>query len=148
MHARYKDLAQVEWAFRCAKTTHLDMRPIFVRRADRTRGHALVVMLAYRLIQELASRWSALDLTVHIDMLASLCLVEVQVNGRVPFNQIPQPSQAIQSLLDAARLRLPSALPGKKGRVHQGQAPKQTKTQITPGTYDANPIVVKRERPL
>jgi Transposase DDE domain len=119
VHARYKDLAQVEWAFRCAKTVHLDMRPIFVRRASRTRGHALVVMLAYRLIQELASRWSALDLTVQegIDMLASLCLVEVQVNGQVPFNQIPQPSQAIQSLLDAACVRLPSALPGKKGSV-------------------------------
>ena len=43
VHARYKDLAQVEWAFRCAKTVHLEMRPIFVRRASRTRGHALVV---------------------------------------------------------------------------------------------------------
>jgi hypothetical protein len=95
------------------------MRPIFVRRASRTRGHALVVMLAYRLIQELASRWSALDLTVQegIDMLASLCLVEVQVNGQVPFSQIPQPSQAIQGLLDAARVCLPSGLPGKKGSV-------------------------------
>ena len=119
VHARYKDLAQVEWAFRCAKTVHLQMRPIFVRRASRTRGHALVVMLAYHLIQELAARWSALDLTVQegIDMLASLCLVEVQVNGQVPFNQIPQPSQAIQCLLDAARVRLPSALPGKKRGV-------------------------------
>ena len=119
VHARYKDLAQVEWAFRCAKTVHLEMRPIFVRRASRTRGHALVVMLAYRLIQELAARWSALDLTVQegIDLLASLCLVEVQVNGQVPFNQIPQPSETIQALLDAARVRLPSALPGKKGGV-------------------------------
>lgn len=119
VHARYKDLAQVEWAFRCAKTVHLEMRPIFVRRASRTRGHALVVMLAYRLIQELAARWSALDLTVQegIDLLASLCLVEVQVNGQVPFNQIPQPSETIQALMDAARVRLPSALPGKKGGV-------------------------------
>jgi hypothetical protein len=119
VHARYKDLAQVEWAFRCAKTVHLEMRPIFVRRASRTRGHALIVMLAYRLIQELAARWSALDLTVQegIDLLASLCLVEVQVNGQVPFNQIPQPSETIQALLDAARVRLPSALPGKKRSV-------------------------------
>jgi hypothetical protein len=119
VHARYKDLAQVEWAFRCAKTVHLEMRPIFVRRASRTRGHALVVMLAYRLIQELAARWSALDLTVQegIDLLASLCLVEVQVSGQVPFNQIPQPSETIQALLDAARVRLPSALPGKKRSV-------------------------------
>jgi len=119
VHARYKDLAQVEWAFRCAKTVHLEMRPIFVRRATRTRGHALVVMLAYRLVQELAQRWSQLDLTVQegIDMLASLCLIEVRVNGQVPFNEIPQPSEDIQALLDAARVSLPSALPGKKTGV-------------------------------
>lgn len=119
VHARYKDLAQVEWAFRSAKTAHLEMRPIFVRRATRTRGHALVVMLAYRLIQELAARWRTLDLTVQegIDMLASLCLVEVQVNGQVPFTQIPQPSEAIQALLDAAHVSLPSGLPGKNASV-------------------------------
>jgi hypothetical protein len=95
------------------------MRPVFVRRATRTRGHALVVMLAYRLIQELAARWRTLDLTVQegIDMLASLCLVEVQVNGQVPFTQIPQPSGAIQALLDAAQVSLPSGLPGKDASV-------------------------------
>ena len=115
----YKDLAQVEWAFRCAKTAQLEMRPIYVRRASRTRGHALVVMLAYRLVQELAQRWSQLDLTVQegIDMLASLCLIEVRVNAQVPFNEIPQPSEDIQALLDAARVSLPSALPGKKNGV-------------------------------
>jgi hypothetical protein len=42
-----------------------------------------------------------------------------QVNGQVPFNQMPQPSQTIQSLLDAARVRPPSGLAGKEGqRVH------------------------------
>jgi transposase len=119
VHQRYKDLAQVEWAFRCAKTAHLEMRPIYVRRATRTRGHALVVMLAYRLVQELAQRWSHLDLTVQegIDMLAGLCLIEVRVNAQVPFNEIPQPSEDIQALLDAARVSLPSALPGKKRSV-------------------------------
>lgn len=119
VHQRYKDLAQVEWAFRCANTVQLEMRPIYVRRATRTRGHALVVMLAYRLVQELAQRWRQLDLTVQegIDMLASLCLVEVCVNGQVPFNEIPQPSEDIQALLDAAGVRLPSALPGKQRSV-------------------------------
>ena len=119
VHARYKDLAQVEWAFRSAKTAHLEMRPIHVRRETRTRGHALVVMLAYRLIQELAARWSPLDLTVQegIAQLASLCLVEVSVNGQVPFSKIPEPSEDVQSLLDHARVSLPSALQGKKPKV-------------------------------
>ena len=64
VHDRYKDLALVEWAFRESKTVHLEMRPIYVRRESRTRGHAFVVMLAYTLIKELAIRWQPLDLTV------------------------------------------------------------------------------------
>lgn len=119
VHERYKDLAQVEWAFRTAKTAHLEMRPIFVRLATRTHDHALVVMLAYRLIQELATRWSPLNLTVEegIAQLGGLCLVEVTVNGQVPFSKIPQPSAEVQVLLDSARVTLPSALPGTKPKI-------------------------------
>ena len=53
IHDRYKDLALVEWAFRTSKTGHLEMRPLFLRREARTRGHAFVVELAYRMIQTL-----------------------------------------------------------------------------------------------
>jgi len=31
IHSRYKDLAQVEWAFRTSKTVQLEMRPVNVR---------------------------------------------------------------------------------------------------------------------
>jgi transposase len=119
VHARYKDLAQVEWAFRTAKTTHLEMRPLYVRLETRTRGHALVVMLAYRLVQELSLRWNSLDLTVQegIDQLAQLCLVEVQVKNQVPYVQIPEPNAEIHQLLKLAGVKLPSALPGPKGKV-------------------------------
>ena len=64
VHDRYKDLAQVEWAFRTSKTAHLECRPIHVRLATRTRGHVLVVMLAYRIVAELRRRWQSLDVTV------------------------------------------------------------------------------------
>ena len=47
IHERYKDLALVESAFRSCKTVHLEMRPVYVRLATRTRAHAFVVMLAY-----------------------------------------------------------------------------------------------------
>jgi len=46
------------------KTGHLEMRPLFLRNAERTRGHALVVMLAYRIVQELADCWAPFDFTV------------------------------------------------------------------------------------
>ena len=64
IHNRYKDLALVEWAFRTSKTVQLEMRPVNVRLENRTRGHAFVVMMAYRIVKELAYLWASLDLTV------------------------------------------------------------------------------------
>ena len=45
----YKDLANVERAFRCLKTIDLEVRPIHHRLADRVRAHVLLCMLAYYL---------------------------------------------------------------------------------------------------
>jgi hypothetical protein len=115
VHERYKDLALVEWAFRESKTVHLEMRPIYVRRKSRTRGHAVVVMLAYTIIKELATRWQPLDLTVKegIDQLATLCLTEVRINDQAPYHQVPTPRDTLQRLLDAAQVRLPKILPSR-----------------------------------
>src|SRR6202795_2760948 len=78
VHDRYKDLAQVEWAFRDSKSVHLEMRPVYLRAENRTRGHALVVMLAYLMAQELRRRWRDSDLTVQegLHRLAGLCVTE------------------------------------------------------------------------
>lgn len=119
VHERYKDLASVEWAFRTCKTVHLEARPVYVRRASRTRGHALVVMLAYTLVAELARCWQNLDVTVPegIAALATLCTSEVSLGGRASFQSIPEPSAAVAQLLSAANVRLPLALPPRGGRV-------------------------------
>lgn len=45
----YKQLANVERAFRSLKTVDLEIRPIHHRRADRVRAHVLLCMLAYYL---------------------------------------------------------------------------------------------------
>jgi hypothetical protein len=119
VHERYKDLAGVEWAFRTCKTVHLEARPVYVRRASRTRGHALVVMLAYTLVAELARCWQHLDVTVPegIAALTTLCTSEVSLAGRASFQSIPEPSAAVAQLLSAAAVRLPLALPTRGGRV-------------------------------
>ena len=85
MHDRYKDLAQVKWAFRDSKSAHLEMRPVYLRAENRTRGHAVVVMLAYLMAQELRRRWRDIDLAVRegLDRLAGLCVTEVRVGGRL-----------------------------------------------------------------
>jgi len=119
VHGRYKDLALVEWAFRTSKTVELEMRPIHVRLASRTRGHAFVVLLAYRIAQELARRWRDIDATVQegLDELTTLCATELLVNGRPRCNCIPQPRPSVRQLLAAAAVRLPEALPCKAVRV-------------------------------
>jgi transposase len=119
VHDRYKSLAQVEWAFRSCKTMHLEMRPIHVRLASRTRGHALVVMLAYRIVAELARCWQQLDLTVAegIAELASLCAIEVYVQDRPQLNRIPQPRESVKQLLAAADIQLPSNVLCRKAKV-------------------------------
>jgi hypothetical protein len=109
VHDRYKDLASVEYAFRTCKTGHLEVRPIFVRRAERTRAHAFVVMLAYQIIQYLASCWSPLDVTVAegLHALTTLCLVEVSPTQAPSYHCIPIPRDAIAQLLHRADITLP-----------------------------------------
>jgi len=109
VHERYKDLALVEQAFRTSKTVQLELRPIHVRRELSTRGHALVVMLAYRLVRELAQRWREVDLTVGegLQKLSALCAIEVVVGGQNACLQLPEPSAEVARLIELARVSLP-----------------------------------------
>jgi len=109
VHDRYKDLASVEQAFRSCTTVHLEVRPIFLRRAARTRAHALVVLLAYQIIRSLASCWSAFDVTVEegLHALTTLCLVEVAPKHAPSYHCLPTPHDAIARLLHSADITLP-----------------------------------------
>jgi hypothetical protein len=113
IHDRYKDLTQVEQAFRTCKTAHLEMRPIHVRTAEHTRGHVLVVMLAYLIRRELSRAWASLDATVEegLHQLQTLCVTEVKVEGGGSCLRIPTPSTAAAALLKALKIRLPEVLP-------------------------------------
>lgn len=111
VHDRYKDLASVEQAFRSCKTVHLEVRPIFLRLAERTRAHALVVMLAYQIIRYLASCWNAFDVTVEegLQALTTLCLVEVAPKHAPSYHCLPTPRDTIARLLHSADIKLPKA---------------------------------------
>jgi hypothetical protein len=119
VHDRYKDLALVEQAFRTCKTTYLELRPWYVRTEASTRGHALVVMLAYLIIRELRQAWGHLNLTVEegVAQLATLCALEVRVPGQEPFCRVPKPRGTSQRLLEAVGVQLPAVLPQRKGDV-------------------------------
>jgi transposase len=118
IHDRYKDLAQVERAFRTFKSGHLEVRPTFVRTEASTRGHVFVVMLAYLLERELDKHWRGLDVTLEegIDELGSLRGIEMTIRGAT-CQRVPTPTGLSKQLLEAADIKLPNVLPLRKVHV-------------------------------
>jgi len=118
VHDRYKDLTFVEKAFREMKTVELELRPVNVRLASRTRGHVFVVMLAYRITQELSKRWESLNIEVSegIDELTSLCTTVIRVKSIV-LHKIPKPRELSATLLELADVDLPEFFPHRNVNV-------------------------------
>jgi len=109
VHERYKDLAQVESAFRLLKSS-LDVRPMWHRRADRTRGHVFVAMLSLLLLEEFQRRIEELDTTTEaaIDALNNIQLSELKI-GNSAVKKLPSTLRPDQSaILTALKLHLPS----------------------------------------
>ncbi len=82
-HERYKDLSLVEFAFRTMKTTIEELRPIFVRKQERTRGHVFVVMLAYMITKYISDRVYDLGYTrkFAIESLDKIQYIEYNFKG-------------------------------------------------------------------
>ena len=119
IHDRYKDLTEVERAFRTFKTDFLEVRPVYVQTEKSTRGHVLVVMLAYMIIRILRSAWRKFDLTVEegLKQLSTLCSMEMKVKNQALCLKIPRPRENSRQLLKALDIRMPVALPHRKVRV-------------------------------
>jgi transposase len=118
IHARYKDLTQVEEAFRTIKNGHLKVQPTYVRTEESTRGYVFVMMLAYLLERELDKYWRSLEVTVAegIDELGSLRGIEMG-SGQLSYQRVPEPTGLTQQLLAAADIILPKVLPLRKVHV-------------------------------
>lgn len=101
---RYGDLQQVERDFRDMKTSLLEIRPLFLRKASRTRGHALVSMLALKLVRELRRRVQPLGLTVGdaLERLEAVRLVSL-VDPKLGLWRLPsrwdKPQQEVLTVL-------------------------------------------------
>jgi len=119
IHDRYKDLAEVEQAFRTCKTAMLEMRPWYVQREESTRGHALVVMLAYLITHHLRQAWLHLDLTVQegLNQLSMLCSTKMVIKDQGSCHRIPSPGDVAAKLLEEANVRLPRVLPHLRAHV-------------------------------
>jgi transposase len=118
VHDRYKDLAMVESAFRTVKSD-LDVRPVYVRTEENTRGHVLVVMLAYMIVRELDKAWEQLYLTVEegLRSLSTLTVLEVSYDKERTFQEIAKPRDQNKRMLDSLNINLPKILPMNHVRV-------------------------------
>jgi len=119
IHDRYKSLAEVEWAFRTMKTTLLNIRGIFVRKANRTRAHVFIIMLAYLIAYELRRLWRNIDVTIEdaMDELSSICANKMMI-GKTCIHTIPIPRELGQQLLKKTQVTLPDAIPCGSNSVY------------------------------
>jgi len=119
IHDRYKDLTEVERAFRTFKTDFLEVRPVYVQTEKSTRSHVLVVMLSYMIARVLQRGWQEFDLTVEegLKQLATLCSMEMKVKNQASCLKIPRPREASRQLLKALDIRMPTVLPHRNARV-------------------------------
>lgn len=118
--ARYKDLQKVERDFRTAKTGHLEIRPIFLRKAERTEGHAFVTMLALKLSRQLDQRIAKLGLTVEdaVERLGGVRLVGLgpaeHLLWRLPCKFMPAQQEILDCLPSLGSPRLSLVKPIKR----------------------------------
>jgi hypothetical protein len=125
VHTRYKDLANVERDFRTMKTTLLEVRPIFLRNAGRTRAHAFVTMLALKIARRLEAMVQPLGLTVEdaIERLKAVRLVSLGHPDlgfwRLPTHYAPAQREILDRLppLPAPMLSLQRGHPPRNGRI-------------------------------
>ena len=112
VHDRYMDLTQVERDFRTLKTGLLELRPIFLRKEGRTRGHALVCLLALKLARELERRLAPLGLTVEdgLERLKGVRLVRLGNGEEVQLWRLPTSYPRAQSEVLDALPKLPPPL--------------------------------------
>jgi transposase len=112
IHDRYKDLQMVERNFRACKTSLLEIRPIFVRTEDHTRGHVFIAMLSLKVVrlmeQRLHNTFGTTDQNAEAETIES----SLAALSRITLNDFESDGQRIPMLLrpDARQQRILSAL--------------------------------------
>jgi transposase len=117
VHKQYKELAAVEWAFRITKSS-LEIRPIYLRTEERTRGYLVICLLAYKIEKYLREKWASINTTV-MEALASLSkITAIKAGvGEAEILRILTPDDYSKKLFDEANVSLPVALPKKSLNV-------------------------------
>ena len=119
VHDSYRDLARVEQDFRTLKSDLLELRPIFVRKQSRTRGHVFSCMLALKISREMRKRLVAhfgttdddphgVTLQDAFEALNRLTLDLYPVENDILIPRLPRPDPHQTRILEALQIYLPS----------------------------------------
>lgn len=111
IHARYKDLKFVESAFRTMKQSHLEIRPLFLRREDRTKAHVFITMLAYMIERKLSEYWKKAAITVKEGLVAlSTVITGVIEIANIKINTTIKPTGLCKKLFTLAKITIPKQI--------------------------------------
>jgi transposase len=116
IHDRYRDLQRVERDFRSLKTGLLEVRPIFLRNGNRTRGHVFISMLSLKLAREMERRLQSQYQTTNEDRytvtipdalnaLSRITLLNYKTKDQV-IRVLPKPDARQKQILSALQVHL------------------------------------------
>ncbi|MGH8613166.1 MAG: IS1634 family transposase [Gammaproteobacteria bacterium] len=116
--ARYRDLQQVERNFRTLKTGFLEVRPIFLRKAARTKAHVFIALLALKITRLFESQLHrafgttdddphALTLDDALTALSRITYLYYPLNGKT-FAPLPRPDAIQSAILSALGTTFPT----------------------------------------
>jgi transposase len=119
VHDSYMALERVERDFRAIKTGALEVRPIFVEKASRTRGHVFCCMLALKVVRQMQQQLRVAFRTTEdnpyvvtlpdaLAALSRLCLLNYPASksGEV-VTKLPNPNDTQKKILRALNVSLP-----------------------------------------
>lgn len=118
IHDSYVGLQKVERDFRAMKTGLLEVRPVFVRKESRTRGHVFACMLALKVSREMERRLQAafgttdsdphtITLSDALASLSRLCLLNYPIDADTTVTRLPRPDGRQKEILTALEVALP-----------------------------------------
>jgi len=112
----YKNLQKVEHAFKDMKTSNLEIRPIFHINQAQTRGHVLITMFAYCVINQLENKIypflkthnkdnkTQLSFANIIEELKDIKLVDLKIGKKVQILNITELSKTQEEILKILRI--------------------------------------------
>lgn len=109
IHKSYKNLINVENAFKTLKTDYLEIRPLYLKTDKRIKGHIFLSMLSYNIVLKLKeyTKLCNLDFKSTINSLKGVSTTLVQMTKKLSVNYIPEVNKNLKSLFNTMGFTMP-----------------------------------------